>query len=126
MPLCAVGFFFEGEGDPRRFLFVFTMPNGMVIFCFLGILRSGARNGSVSACGPSDFCDETKVTKNSFRGAAPEDPFLFREKSAFRSPYAAFRSARRRALRIGTAMLWTQQPFCRVGAAGEDYKPIAA
>ena len=32
-------------------------------------------NGGISACGPSAFCDETKGTKSSFRGVAPETPF---------------------------------------------------
>jgi hypothetical protein len=78
----------------------------------------------ISLSGASDFCDETKVTKNSFRGAAPKDPFLFRDRSVFSSPYAAFRFTRRRALNVGGAMLRTEQVFCRAGAVGKKDAPF--
>jgi len=57
----------------------------------------------------SDFCDESKVTKSSFRGFAPEYPFILGEQSAPLPSYAAFRFARRRALRLVAAALWTEQ-----------------
>jgi len=40
----------------------------------------------------SDFCDETKDTKSSFRGAAPKDPFVLENNrmSVFLVPLTCF------------------------------------
>ena len=70
------------------------------------------------------------MAKNQFRGAAPKDPFYLGKQSERLSPYAPFRFAKERALRVDGTVFQTGHPFYRAGllrsipcsAAGADSK----
>jgi len=70
-------------------------------------LRMRVTFGEIPRPGASYFAHDGKVSKTPFRGFATKYPFCLEKQSDSRSPYAAFRFDKRRALRVGGAVFQT-------------------